>query len=106
MSPPPGPLHPLFSHDSTLVGNCIYWLLTGKRSYIVKFDLALQSLANIEVPPGAYQAIIYHKHQRQFLITPTDVAGLAFLFSQCHTSLPNCGSGMALQGGCLGILLN
>jgi hypothetical protein len=65
---------------STMVGSCIYWLLFKDVGlYILKFDLALQCIATIEVPPGAYQLREVIDGKCQLLITPADGGELGFL---------------------------
>ncbi|KAL6906232.1 hypothetical protein ACP4OV_003833 [Aristida adscensionis] len=74
-------IQPFFSVDcpSTLVGNCICWLLIGTRAAILQFDLDTQSLAVVEAPEGAYDIHALVHGQCQFLITPAGGGGLGFL---------------------------
>ncbi|CAL5012310.1 unnamed protein product [Urochloa decumbens] len=79
--PPGDPIHPFFSNDcpSTLVGNCVYWLLIGWSASILEFDLGAQSLAIIEAPPNVYQVHAVVNRESQFLFTSADGGELGFL---------------------------
>ncbi|CAL4998248.1 unnamed protein product [Urochloa decumbens] len=65
---------PIYSMDmpSNLIGNSLYWLFNGEMVGILKFDLATQSLAVIEMP----SRFEYYSSRRSFQILPAEDDGI------------------------------
>ncbi|KAL6873961.1 hypothetical protein ACP4OV_014043 [Aristida adscensionis] len=65
---------------NVMVGNSIWWLLLGERSFgVLEFDLSRQSLATVEIPSNIVDSNVWMGDSSQFLITPADGGGLNFL---------------------------
>jgi hypothetical protein len=60
---------------STLIGNSLYWLFNGEVEGILEFDLAMQSLAAIDMP----SEFEYYSGHRSFQILPADDGGIGLV---------------------------
>ncbi|RLN04291.1 F-box domain containing protein [Panicum miliaceum] len=60
---------------STLIGNSLYWLFNGEVEGILEFDLAMQSLAVIEMP----SEFEYYSDHCSFQILPVEEGGIGLV---------------------------
>ncbi|XP_039827313.1 putative F-box protein At3g16210 [Panicum virgatum] len=68
-----------FACCNTLVGNSIFWLFNESSMSILEFDLDMQCLAKVEVPPEVIDLDISVRDECQFLIMLAEGGELGFL---------------------------